>query len=258
MKQPAAIAVGAHPDDIEFVMAGTLLLLGQAGYDLHYLTLSSGSCGSIRWTPARTRRIRRAESQAAARILGARYHSPLKDDLEIVYDVPTLRRLTALIRAVRPSIVLLPSPQDYMEDHTNTCRLTVTAAFARGMPNFRTIPRRRPTEQAVTLYHAMPHGLTDALGAPIVPGIFVDTGSVQAVKVKALSAHRSQKEWLDRTQGLDSYLQTMEEMSLAVGRMSGKFRHAEGWRQHAHLGFCSAEANPLAEALGRRCLRNKV
>ena len=122
MKQPAALAVAAHPDDIEFVMAGTLLLLGQAGYELHYLTLATGSCGSFRWTPARTRRIRRAESQAAARILGARYHPPLKDDLEIVYDVPTLRRLAALMRAVRPSIILLPSPQDYMEDHTNSCR----------------------------------------------------------------------------------------------------------------------------------------
>jgi LmbE family N-acetylglucosaminyl deacetylase len=45
---PSVIAIAAHPDDIEFVMAGTLLLLGEAGWDLHYLNLSSGNLGSTR------------------------------------------------------------------------------------------------------------------------------------------------------------------------------------------------------------------
>ena len=46
----AAFAIAAHPDDIEFYMAGTLLLLKKAGYAIHYMTLASGSCGSIRKT----------------------------------------------------------------------------------------------------------------------------------------------------------------------------------------------------------------
>jgi hypothetical protein len=41
-----ALAIGAHPDDIEFMMCGTLLLLKRAGYDIHYLNLSSGNLGS--------------------------------------------------------------------------------------------------------------------------------------------------------------------------------------------------------------------
>ena len=41
-------AVVAHPDDIEFMMAGTLLALGQKGYQLHYMNVANGSCGSVR------------------------------------------------------------------------------------------------------------------------------------------------------------------------------------------------------------------
>ena len=46
MPERSAIAIAAHPDDIEFYMAGTLLLLKQAGWKIHYLNLSSGNCGS--------------------------------------------------------------------------------------------------------------------------------------------------------------------------------------------------------------------
>src|SRR5262245_20938161 len=139
-KKRVAIAIAAHPDDIEFLMAGTLLLLGERGWELHYMTVSSGNCGSMTMGPEKTRRVRRAESKEAARLLGAEYHKSLTDDLEIVYDVRTLRRLAAVMREVGPNILLVPSPQDYMEDHTNTSRLAVTAAFVRGMPNFRTTP----------------------------------------------------------------------------------------------------------------------
>jgi LmbE family N-acetylglucosaminyl deacetylase len=41
-----AFAIAAHPDDIEFGMAGTLLLLKQAGYALHYMNIGNGSCGT--------------------------------------------------------------------------------------------------------------------------------------------------------------------------------------------------------------------
>src|ERR1051326_7090706 len=78
-----AIAIGAHPDDIEFYMAGTLLLLKEAGYEIHYMTVASGSCGSLQESAAVMRRVRRKESERAASILGAHYHRSLTDDLEI-------------------------------------------------------------------------------------------------------------------------------------------------------------------------------
>ncbi len=252
-----ALAIAAHPDDIEFVMAGTLLLLKQAGWEIHYLNLSTGNCGSMEHSPAATRRIRRNEAVASASILGAFWHPPFCDDLEILYAVPLLRRLAAVVRQVRPSIVLTHSPQDYMEDHSNTCRLAVTAAFSRGMPNFKTTPSRRAVDVDVTVYHALPHGLCDPLGKPVIPTHLVDTTRVQTQKRRALAAHTSQKSWLDKTQGMGSYLDAMDQMSREVGNLSRRFEFAEGWRKHLHLGFCDGQADPLREQLGKDCLVNR-
>ena len=251
-----AIAIAAHPDDIEFYMAGTLLLLKQAGWAIHYLNVASGNCGSVKLNAVRTRAIRKREARAAAKVLGAHWHRPLGDDLEIFYEINLLRRLAAIIREVKPAIVLTHSPQDYMEDHTNTCRLAVTAAFARGMANFKTVPARQHFEGDVAVYHAMPHGLCDGLGQTIIPESFVNTASVHGTKRAALTCHRSQKAWLDVSQGMDSYLKAMDDMSLTVGKLSRRFQHAEGWRRHMHLGLSGIDRDPLRDALSRKCLNN--
>jgi LmbE family N-acetylglucosaminyl deacetylase len=146
---------------------------------------------------------------------------------------------------------LTHSPQDYMEDHMNACRLAVSATFVRAMPNFKTLPARRVFVGNVTVYHAMPHGMRDGLGRLVLPQAFVDTASVHPVKRRALAAHRSQMEWLDLSQSMDSYLDAMDQMSIALGKKSKRFRHAEGWRRHSHLGFCPEQTDPLKEELGR-------
>jgi len=257
MAKKSAIAIGAHPDDIEFYMAGTLLLLRRAGYEIHYLNVASGNCGSLEHNSARARVVRAREGRAAAKILDARFHPSLTDDLEILYTLPLLRKLAAIIREVKPQVVLTHSPQDYMEDHTMTCRLAVTAAFTRGMPNFKSAPARPVADYPTTLYHAMPHGLRDQLRRRIIPGVFVNTVSTHPMKLKALAAHRSQQHWLDASQGMNSYLQAMEDASLEVGRLSKKFKHAEGWRRHLHFGFCEQNDDPLAKALAKNCFINR-
>ena len=231
-------------------MAGTLILLRNAGWDLHYLNLSTGDLGSLALNAAKTARVRRREARAAARLLGATWHPPMCRDLQIFYDDRTLRRLCAVIRGVRPSIVLTHSPQDYMEDHMNTSRLAVTAAFARGAKNYRTTPARASYLEPLTVYHASPHGLHDQLRQVVAPHAFVNTASVHDKKREALACHASQREWLDATQRFDSYLGAMDEFSAELGRMSGKFSHAEGWRRHSHLGFCDESADPLKDTLG--------
>ncbi len=248
---PAALAIAAHPDDIEFVMAGTLLLLREAGWEIHTCNLSSGNLGSMTLSLAETARVRRREAQAAAKTLGAKWHAPVADDLQIFYDDRTLRRVCAVVRAVDPQIVLTHSPEDYMEDHMNTSRLAVSATFVRGMPNYRTTPARRAVSSPVAVYHANPHGLRDGLRRRIVPGAFVNTAGVHATKRAALACHASQKDWLDATQGMDSYLHAMDDFSAEVGKLSRTFKHAEGWRRHSHLGFGPEDFDPLGEALGK-------
>ena len=252
---PSAIAVVAHPDDVEFFAAGTLVRLGQAGWTLHYLNVSNGDCGSLVTGRGETARTRAAESRAAAAILGAELHESLASDMLIFYEERLLRRLTAVIRRVRPRIVLTHSPEDYMEDHMNTSRLAVSAAFARGITNFESDPPVPAYGADVTVYHAMPHGLCDGLRRPIEPDCYVDITAVQDTRRRALAAHASQKEWLDATQGMDSYLDTCDAMSRSVGRMSGRFTHAEGWRRHLHLGLSATDDDPLAEALGPLVIR---
>src|SRR5436190_10056201 len=218
MPKPIAIAIGAHPDDIEFYMAGTLVLLERTGWETHYLNVGNGCCGSVQYDAKKTRIVRRAEAKRAAEVLGAHFHESLCNDLEIFYELKLLRRLAAVIREVKPNVLLTHAPADYMEDHTNTSRLAVTAAFAHGMPNFRSAPPRPVAEYNVTVYHAMPHGLRDPLRRLVAPGAFVNTASVQDIKRAALAEHKSQRNWLDVSQGMNSYLLAMERMSRAVGR----------------------------------------
>jgi LmbE family N-acetylglucosaminyl deacetylase len=240
-----AIAIGAHPDDIEFMMAGTLLLLKKQGFEIHYLNLSTGNLGTTEYDAESIKNIRLGEAKSAAAILGAHFHPPFCNDLEIFYDEKTLRRMAAIIREVKPTIVLTHSPVDYMEDHTNTSRLAVTASFARGMPNFHSIPERSADNYNCTVYHALPHGLKDPLRKTVTAGAFVNTTSVHQQKLEALKAHQSQQNWLDVSQKLNSYLQTMEDFSVKAGQMSQKFKYAEGWRRHLHYGFCGQDDDPL-------------
>ncbi len=129
-------------------------------------------------------------------------------------------------------------------------RLAVTAAFCREMRNFPTTPKTQPVGEDVIIYHALPYGLRDGMGGRVWPEHYVDIGSALETKRAMLAQHRSQKEWLDESQGVDAYLAAMEEMSAGVGRMSGRFRYAEGWRKRSHLGFSEVDRDPLRETLG--------
>ena len=95
----------------------------------------------------------------------------------------------------------------------------------------------------------MPAGLRDQLRKAVRPDFCVDISAVLDTKRAALACHASQGEWLDRTQGMDSHLAAMEDMSAEVGRLSGRFSHAEGWQRHLHLGFGPEDFDPLCDAL---------
>src|SRR5262245_17605216 len=104
-----AFAIAAHPDDIEIVMAGTLLLLKDAGYDVHYMNVANGCCGSTVYGRDELIAMRREEAREACRIAGFTFHDSLANDMEVMYDRPTLFRLGAIVREVKPSIVLTHS-----------------------------------------------------------------------------------------------------------------------------------------------------
>jgi LmbE family N-acetylglucosaminyl deacetylase len=258
-EKKTVFAVGAHPDDVEFSMAGTLVLLAQAGFEPHMMNVSRSNLDSNELSEEAITRIRRQEAENSARVIQAVYHPPIADDLMIFYENSLLRRMTAIVREIQPTIVLLPSLNDYMEDHTNTARLVITACFSRAMRHYTSIPPHQATAQDMYLYHAQPHTNRDGIRTLVVPELFVNISNVMDTKLKMLSCHASQRQWLDETQGLDDYLETMRQSSLEVAQMRPEcnWQYAEGFRQHSHVGFSARDGNPLAEVLGDkvRCSR---
>ncbi len=255
-EKKVALAVGAHPDDVEFLMAGTLAMLGDAGYELHIMTIGNGNCGTAEHTHEEIIRIRGREARNAAALIGAEYHRGLVNDIEIFYEEELLRRVTARVRQIRPNVVLTQSPQDYMEDHTNTSRLMVSACFTRGMRNWQSMPREDRTFQDVYLYHAQPLGNLDPMRNPIIPSLLVDVTEKMDVKEAMLREHKSQKNWLDVSQGKDAYIDSMVEMAEDVADMSNSLvEYAEGWRQHLHVGMSAHDGDPISEVLGEKVER---
>ncbi len=246
---PNVLAIAAHPDDIEFVMAGTLLRLAEIGWNVHYLNIANGCMGSMVTPPEETARIRLNEAQKAASLIPAVHYPPICDDMGIYYKPDVLAKVVAVVRQANPTIVLTHSPIDYMEDHEAACRLAVSATFVKGMPNYVSDPPVAPVSTEVAIYHASPHGNCTPLRQPVEPDLFINTTKVLDRKAQILGCHQSQQAWLDSTQKMSSYVQSMIDMDRERGVLSGRFEYAEAFRRHLHLGFSSANFDPLLRAL---------
>ena len=257
-EQGIVLAVGAHPDDVEFNMAGTLCLLVKAGFQAHIFTVSKSDLDSNVLPADEISRIRMKEAERSAAIIGVKHHPGIVRDCMIFYKDDLLRRVTALVREIAPTIILLPSLNDYMEDHMTTARLLVTACFIRGMRNYVTDPPREPISQDVFLYHAQPHLNRDGMRNLVVPELFVDISSEMTTKERMLLCFESQKEWLSETQGLNDIVATMQNACAEVAKMSGlrEVKYVEGWRQHNHVGYSRQDLDPLSHILGSKAHKN--
>jgi len=125
------LVLGAHPDDAEVHVGGMLALASDRGLKAAILDLTAGELGT-RGTPE----TRRAEAQAAAKLLGVQ---------RIVMDFPDGRfteeerfrvRLMAEFRSLRPRVLILPAPEDRHPDHRRAHRLGREAAYYAGLKNY--------------------------------------------------------------------------------------------------------------------------
>ncbi|HVR70153.1 MAG TPA: PIG-L deacetylase family protein [Vicinamibacteria bacterium] len=252
------LALMAHPDDIEMTCAGTLILLRRAGWDVHLATMTAGDLGTATRSRAEISRIRQREAAASARRLGAAYTCLGFPDLTIVYGEATKRRVSALLRIVRPDLVIVPSPVDYMADHEETPRIVREAAFASTVPNWRASlggRRPRPCAKLPAILYADPIDNMDHFGRRVPAQYVVDiTGSVDD-KEKMLACHDSQRSWLRHQHGEDEYLRWMRRVGADRARDFGRPRveYAEGFRQHLGHGF--PREDHLTASLGKRLVR---
>lgn len=239
----------AHPDDAEFLCAGTLARLArERGWEVHVATMTPGDCGSAALGPEEISRVRRGEGRRAAALIDASYHCVEARDLLVFYNEEQLERVIRLFREVRPRIVITHSPADYMLDHEQTSVLARAAAFGAPIRNMCANRGHEPAlEHIPHLYYADPIEGKDPLGRPVEPGFCIDITATLDVKREMLCAHASQREWLLQHHGMDEYVRAMEEWAAARGRRSGAAA-AEGFRQH--LGHSYPQDNLLAEVLG--------
>ncbi len=217
---PAALAVLAHPDDIEFLCAGTLhRLRTEQGWTLHLATMTPGDCGSAEHPPEAIARIRRAEAAAAANVLGGEYTCLEERDLRVIYNESTLEKVVRLMHRVRPEIVFAHSPDDYHLDHEQASKLVRAAAFAAPIPNFlHGRCEHPPLPHIPHLYYCDPLDGTDAFGRPIPAGFCIDITNAIDFKSAALACHESQRAWLRKHHGVDNLVESMKTWSSEAGK----------------------------------------
>lgn len=243
------LALHAHPDDIEFQCAGTLLRLRQLGCRISVATMTPGDGGSAEHSAEEIARIRRGEAAAAAEILQAQYTCLEFRDLSIVFDNDSRRRMTEFLRRTAADVILTAPPVDYMHDHEITSALVRDACFNASVPNYRTgqWDPAPATKKIPWLYYVDPVEGTDHFGQRHPTDFIVDVSEQFELKLQSLACHASQREWLRRQHGMDEYTEACRRWSSARGAEAG-VRFGEGFRQYK--GHPHPVSNVLQELLG--------
>ena len=245
------LAFGCHPDDVEFMAAGTLALLAGRGWEIHLATMTGGEAGSATLKSQEIRKIRLEESARAAGIIGAEYHYAGGSDLEVEYNLHYRQMAVRVVRAVDPDVVLTHYPVDYLIDHEETSRLVRNAAFIASVPLFDCGLPLPATGRIPHLYYWNAVNGIDNFGQPIPVHFGIDVASVMDTKTEMLAAHASQREWLRFINKFDAYLEEMKRMTREQGERVGR-PYAECFVQH--LGNGHPTDNLLGEALGELCV----
>jgi LmbE family N-acetylglucosaminyl deacetylase len=245
------LAFGCHPDDIEFMAAGTLALLADKGCEIHLATMTGGEVGSSDLKSQQIREKRLQEAEDSAKVIGAVYHYAGGRDLEVEYTHHYRQMAVRVVRAVNPDILLTHAPSDYLIDHEETSRLVRNAAFIASVPLYDCGLPLAPAEKIPHLYYWDAFGGTDNFGRPLPIHFAVDVTQAMETKERMLACHESQREWLRYINKFDAYLEKMEESSRAAGQRVGRL-FAECFIQH--LGNGHPTDNILKEILGDLCV----
>jgi LmbE family N-acetylglucosaminyl deacetylase len=218
------LAVTAHPDDIEILCAGTLARCAQRGNAIDLAIFTCGDMGDVKIPPPELARIRKAESEAAAAILGARLLWPAVTD-ELVFPNEEQRHLMIdLLRQADPDLIFTHSPNDYHPDHRYVSQLVFDSYFQKGLPH---LPGQKVL--ACRFGRAQVYYLDNLGGIAFEPTEYVDITEVMDTKLRMLECHQSQVKALKELADTD-VLEMVQTQARFRGFAAG-CRYAEGFRR---------------------------
>lgn len=216
----------AHPDDIEFGVAGTAAVWAAGGCAVTYVLLTDGNVGSHEdgMSAAELARIRRAEQVAAAAVVGAQCEFLGHHDGLLEPTLELRKELVRLIRQYKPNVVVCGDPTLYFPsdtyinhpDHRAAAQVALDAVF--------------PAAEMTLLY---PDLAAEGLVGHKVnyvyvnwgqdPNLYIDISETIELKIQALREHKSQLGDWDPAEQLKTW-------SAQAGARVG-FKHAESFRR---------------------------
>jgi LmbE family N-acetylglucosaminyl deacetylase len=193
------LAIGSHPDDIEFGCGGTLIKYSQAGHNVFLLVLTDGSFGG-------DPQIRKDEQAQAARFMNVRelFWGGL-NDTELVDNRELIVKIEGVIHKVNPDIIFLNYEEDVHQDHRATSQAAVSASRYVREVLFYEVPTTQHFE----------------------PEIFVDIQDVLDKKLQLLKIHSSQ---VDRTRIENLTILESAQSCANFRGFQGRVKYAEGFK----------------------------
>jgi LmbE family N-acetylglucosaminyl deacetylase len=231
------LAIGAHPDDLEILCAGTLALYAAQGHKVFMGIFTCGDMGDLKIPPDELSLARRAESEAAAAIIGAQILWPGIMDEHVFANEEQRRIMIDLIREADPDIIFTHSPNDYHPDHRHLSQLIFDSYFQKGLPH---IPNQ--SKPACRFAETQVYYMDNIAGLGFLPTEYVDITSVMETKRRMLRCHASQFKAISELAHRD--LEQLVNIQSSFRGLGGGCAFAEG--------FCRLET--WQRGLSRRLL----
>lgn len=224
-----ALAVGAHPDDVELFCGGVMIRLSDLGHRTGVLDLTRGELATHGTPETRAR-----EAEAAASVLGLAFRENLglpDGFLDPSPRSPHLAPVVEAIRRHRPELLLIPWIRDRHPDHEAAGALLTRAVFFAALEKFETHPSSGRFAPRQVLCYEMRRRFT--------PTFVVNTSAAWPRKAEAIRCHASQvaREPKDAP--------TLVGSPLAIDAIEARDRH-----RGSLIGASHGEALRSASALG--------
>ncbi|WFA07469.1 MULTISPECIES: bacillithiol biosynthesis deacetylase BshB1 [Bacillus] len=219
MRMLDILAFGAHSDDVEIGMGGTIAKYTKKGYRIGICDLTRAELSSNG-----TVDTRKSEAALAADILGASPRISLAlPDRGLFLSQEAIREAVSVIRKYKPKIVFVPYQKDRHPDHGHAADIVEEAVFSAGIHKYED-QNKQPAHKVQNIYYYMINGFHK-------PEFVIDISETINVKIESLKAYKSQFSRLQQsveTPLTNGYIETVEAREKLLGKEAG-VQYAEGF-----------------------------